>query len=155
MKKLLVMLLCVLLAVLPMTNALAFSMPAALTTIESEAFEGDKSISGTISLPSKVQSIGYEAFKDTNVFGMWIPSSIREIGSNILAGTDAMYAVVPASGIDMADDAFSGVKYVLTLRDSTVHGQVTANGSECIFTDDIVWHNNFCYGYNSGIRRGI
>ncbi len=148
MKKLLVMLLCVLLAVLPMTNALAFSMPAALTTIESEAFEGDKSIGGTISLPSKVQSIGYEAFKDTNVFGMWIPSSIREIGSNILAGTDAMYAVVPASGIDMADDAFSGVKYVLTLRDSTVHGQVTANGSECIFTDDIVWHNNFCYGYN-------
>ena len=84
-------LLCVMIAMMPMNGALASVMlPAALTTIQAEAFEGDGSLNGTLSLPSKVSKIGAEAFKDTRLYSLWTPAGLKEIGNSAFRGCTAM-----------------------------------------------------------------
>ncbi len=149
MKKRLMALLCLLLALMQCTSAMAgLTLPASLTEIQEEAFEGDASIGGVVELPNGVTHIGAEAFKDTGVYAMWMPSSVGYIGSNVLQNTGAVYAVVPSGHVEMADDALAGVGCILTVPGSNVANWADSNGVECYHFYEYKWHDGFCYAYS-------
>ncbi len=146
MKRVFVVMLCILIAVAPMNGALAgIHLPAGLQAIESEAFEGDTSIGGRIVLPEKVQSIGDEAFKDTCAYALIIPPAVTAIGSNVLGGTGAVYAAVQNDSVQLAEDSLNGVGYVLAAEGSRAWVWAQANGVNAADPASLIYEGGFVY----------
>ena len=56
------------------------TFPQELSEIEDSAFQGDTRISGTLHIPSSVNSIGNHAFSGTSLFSLILPSSVHTLG---------------------------------------------------------------------------
>lgn len=69
----------------------AVTLPDQLDAIDSYAFYKNEEIHGIIEIPQGVSSIGAYAFAYTDVYGLKIPDRCTDIGSFVLAGTNAAY----------------------------------------------------------------
>ncbi|MBQ2948270.1 MAG: Ig-like domain-containing protein [Clostridia bacterium] len=146
MKKTLVLFLSLLLLMLSVCSAqAAYTLPANLTRIEEEAFAGNPLLSGKVTLPGCVESVGDGAFADTNIHGLWLPESIREVGSGILSGSDALYATVKSPYATLADGAFDGVEILISTPGTPAQAYAEANGLAFIEMMNLIYQDGFAY----------
>lgn len=89
------------------TAALLF--PASLEEIEAGAFQGDLSVRGLISLPSKVKTVGDYAFAGTNAYALALPTSVRRVGHQI--GSGLIYVKANSQYTVFQTDSLEGVRY--------------------------------------------
>jgi len=147
MKRYLAIVFCILLALVPAAGAMAaVSLPGDLQTIEAEAFAGDSSLSGVLSLPSSVTQIGDRAFADTNLYGLNVPSGIEQIGSGILSGTGAMFVQIPSSTASLASDALADVTFLIA-PEGTVSSAGLEQGVVWMESSTVFFHDGFAYQY--------
>jgi len=67
-------------------------------------------ISGTVTIPSSVKSIGVSAFVSCNsLTGITIPSGVTSIGASAFSGTGLTSVIIPASVTTIGDSAFYNV----------------------------------------------
>ncbi len=145
MKRYLAIVFCILLALVPAAGAIAaVNLPGNLQTIEAEAFAGDSSLNGVLSLPSSVTQIGDRAFADTNLYGLNVPSGIRQIGSGILSGTGAMFVQIPSATASVASDALADVTFLIAPQ-GTVSSAGLEQGVVWMESSTVFFHDGFAY----------
>lgn len=155
MKRFLTVMLCMLLALVPAVSAsAAFYMPAGLQIIEEEAFAGDASISGVLSLPDTVVEIGSRAFAGTSVYGLNLSDRIQSVGSGVLANTGAMYIQIPSIGVALANDALSGVNFVIA-PEGNVSDSAPGQGVFWMDTAHVFFHDGFLYCYTTADHDAV
>ena len=149
MKRVFIVFLCLMIALQPVGIAMAgFSLPGMLTTIESEAFMGMKSISGNVSLPSGVKHIGDRAFADTDVYALSLPSGVESVGAGVLDGTNAVYVEVPGFSTSLADGAFDApLPFILGKPGSVAETWAKNNGRQFLNSSHIMREGGFAYLY--------
>lgn len=82
------------------TEITSLTIPSGVTSISDDAFYGCESIT-EISLPSTLEKIGKNAFRDCHITAITIPTSVREIGScafstsTLLSVTSLMEEPIP------------------------------------------------------------
>ena len=116
MKKTLALLLSFVLLMQPFCGALAaggFMLPSGLKTISEEAFAGDTSITGVITLPEMVETVGKSAFAGTDVWGLKLTENTKEVGSGVLAGAGANYVVAKSADTVFQDGALKDVNVLV------------------------------------------
>lgn len=91
-----------------------FVFPNGLTSIESEAFMNDSSLNGLLTIPDQVEQIGDDAFSQTGLFAVEIPSGMIRMGSQILNSA----AYVRLHGGNTALTGLHGVKYLIAPENS-------------------------------------
>lgn len=93
----------------PLSAEGEFDLPASVTTIGNNAFEGCSGLTGVIS-PSSVTSIGDKAFYGcSGLTNIDIPNSVTKIGSDAFSGCSGLTSVIiPNSVRTIGDYAFSG-----------------------------------------------
>ncbi len=98
--------------VIPAEPLMVFSLPAALTSIEAEAFLGNDAVQ-QIRLPDSIQSIGSAAFADMSALRqVKLPASVTALPADLLRGTTAV--LLCPRGSDAADAAAeANLPYVL------------------------------------------
>ena len=81
----------VLLTVLMASTASAsVTLPGGLTAIETEAFMGDRAMTGLVRIPAGVNTVREDAFTDTGVFAMELPATVRTVEAQRLSGLTYM-----------------------------------------------------------------
>lgn len=88
-KRLLLLLLAIM--TFALTAYAEVSLPAALTTINDNAFEGDSSLKGRVTLPGKVATVGSRAFAGTGLHALVLPAGCKTVSGSVLADTRAAY----------------------------------------------------------------
>ena len=146
MKRAISLLLSLIIALSPVCTAFAdFSVPAALTVIESEAFR-DMPISGSVALPDGVKSIGDRAFANTNVFSMAMPEGLETIGDGILSGTDAVYVEIPGADTRLTGSSL-GAEIMVGRGGSAAHEWADNNGVPFLTYARVFEQDGFIYAY--------
>lgn len=110
MKKSFILLLTAMLLML--TAATAATLPADLQAIENSAFEGDASLTGVLSLPQGVLSVGSRAFAGTGLHALILPEGLGGVEADVLAQGQAAYITVKDAETVVTGDAFTDVSYV-------------------------------------------
>lgn len=90
MKRTLMMLALALALLLTLTGAFA-QLPEELTVIDSEAFAGDVSLKGVVTLPAGVTTVGSRAFASTGLHALIVNEACTSLAADVLAGSDAAY----------------------------------------------------------------
>jgi len=86
-----VFLLLMICLLLPLSVQASLPLPDHLTQIRESAFEGNFSLSGLMTLPENIESVGDRAFASSNIYALRIPAGCRQVGANVLEGTPAAY----------------------------------------------------------------
>ncbi len=111
MKKSLFILLLSVLLLTALTASAAFKLPDGVTEIGANAFEGDLSLKGRITLPASVKTIGAGAFAGTRVHALVIPATCTKVDGSVLAGTEAAYIYLNGASTAVSGE-LSDVAYV-------------------------------------------
>ncbi|MBQ7848412.1 MAG: leucine-rich repeat domain-containing protein [Clostridia bacterium] len=105
------------LLLLSLTALADAALPAELTVIRAEAFRGDTSLTGALTLPEGLTVIGARAFEGcTGLTGQLVlPSTVTTIGSRAFADCTGLTGTVriPASVTSLAEDAFDGTALII------------------------------------------
>ncbi len=118
MNKRLALLLCALLCCFSLTLASA-ELPADLTHIENEAFAGDAALTGILTLPEGVLSIGDAAFAETGLYALRVPDGCAYLGAEVLRGTDAAYLYLEGDAAPIDSSILDDVPYVFAPESSS------------------------------------
>ncbi len=97
-------------------------LPAALRSIEDEAYMGDTGLKGVLVIPEGCESIGSNAFRGcTGLTGLVLPSTVKKIGDRAFYGCTGLSGVIyPAGGVSISSTAFEGTKITLGVRVSGI-----------------------------------
>ena len=145
MKRVVSLLLSLMIVLMPMTCAQAqLALPGSVVAIEDEAFVGDGSISGNVTLPAGTKTVGDRTFANTDIYALWLPESVRSIGTGVLDGANAVYAVSMSPAMQVASGALD-VPYLIGRTGTPAQAWAEANGVTFLNTSDIVWQGGFCY----------
>ncbi|HEM5095318.1 TPA: leucine-rich repeat protein [Streptococcus suis] len=82
-------------------------IPEGMTTIDSGAFSGNKTLKEII-LPSTLTSIGYNAFENSGLEKLVLPVSLTSIGDRAFAGISTLKEVVIPKNVTYAPNIFTG-----------------------------------------------
>ncbi|HEM5209006.1 TPA: leucine-rich repeat protein [Streptococcus suis] len=82
-------------------------IPEGMTTIDSGAFSGNKTLKEII-LPSTLTSIGYNAFENSGLEKLVLPASLTSIGDRAFAGISTLKEVVIPKNVTYAPNIFTG-----------------------------------------------
>lgn len=118
MKKIIAALALLLCAMLCMT-AVA-ELPENLESIENSAFEGDTELTGVLTLPDGVTSVGSRAFAGTGLHALIVPEGCTSLAADVLAGGSAAY--VTLNGAQTAVTALTDVPFVLAPEGGAASG---------------------------------
>ena len=88
-----------------------FTCPAQLKQIEEEAFDGDTSMTGLVTLPAGMTSIGANAFRGSGLYALSVPASVSALPSLGLGGGQEI-AYVYLEGAGTAVGNTSGAHYL-------------------------------------------
>ena len=111
MKKNLFILLLTAMLTLVLSASAEVSLPASLTAIDASAFDGDSALTGRVTLPSSVQTVGSRAFAGTGLHALVLPSGCKTVSGSVLADTSAAYLYLNGSSTAI-DGSLSDVVYV-------------------------------------------
>lgn len=111
MKRNLLILLLAALMSLTLTAAAEVSLPGALTTIDDNAFEGDASLKGRVTLPFAVTNVGSRAFAGTTLHALVLPKNCKTVAGSVLADTRAAYLYLNGASTTISG-AVQNVAYV-------------------------------------------
>ncbi len=94
-------------------------------------------ISPVLRLPDELRTIETEAFRNTSVYAVHIPSGCTSIGSGAFAGCSSLcYVFIPTSVTYIADDAFSGCS-------ATIVSPIGSAAQEFAQTHNIAWAGEY------------
>lgn len=154
MKKFLALIALLLAASLIIPACADVFLPASLTVIEEEAFMGDSSLSGVVSVPAKVEQIQKDAFSETNLFGLEIPENVQAV--NPQSFNNAAYVLFRGSSTTV--DSLFGVRYIIAPEKSPAMDWAKKNNLESVTLSALVSHNGFYYrneGYGLTLMSAI
>jgi len=97
------------------------------------SFEEIGKTDNTLTLPTSLIAIKAEAFKDSSIEDVVIPSTVKSIGSQAFANCDSLFAVTLPDDVQIAPDAFSGSSHVFFICDENSPGHTFAQ------THNIPW----------------
>ena len=102
-------------------EGMTISFPAALTEIGDSAFAGS-GLSGKLTIPGMVKTIGSDAFGSTGITELVLEDGVQEVGEEAFAGCSSLLRVsVPASVTSVGTRAFDSAPYLTDLSfDGTV-----------------------------------
>ena len=78
--------------------------------------------SAVVTVPGGIVEIGPEAFANTAADALIIPSSVKTVGANVLAGCDASYIFIVSSATVLESGAANGVPFVFAPAASGASG---------------------------------
>ncbi len=130
---------------IPGTEALAgaLKLPASVKSIEEEAFYGDNSITGVVTIGGQVRSVGANAFTGTSAYAFDIGASVESIGPQRL--TKAAYVYAHGSETSFSSNSFQGVKAVFGNSDSTAEALAQSISADFVDVDHLQLYNGFYY----------
>ena len=102
-------------------SAKSITLPRTLTTISGNAFSSSNILSGTLSIPSNVKSIGDSAFTFmTNVKSINIPDATTSIGTNLISSSSIQNLSIGNGVTAIPDNAFANATNLqsVTISDS-------------------------------------
>lgn len=134
------MILCVMLVFSVTANAAL--LPAGLTAINDQAFQGDSSLTGVLSLPEDVETVGADAFSGTNLHALIVPAGTRSVGRQAFSHA----AYIRLNGADTTVGALSGVCYVIAPAGSPAQ----ASGVDFTALEQLVDQGGFYYRNEGG-----
>ncbi len=94
------------------------ALPADLTAIEAEAFAGDSSLTGVLSLPDSVVTIGDAAFAETGLYALRVPAGCSHIGAEVLRGVNGGYLFLEGSDTPLDSAALGDIPFVFAPAES-------------------------------------
>lgn len=110
MKRTVMMIALVLSLMLCLTGAAA-ELPEDLTSIGTEAFAGDTSLKGVVTLPAGVTEVGSRAFANTGVHALIVNAGCKSLPADVLAGGNAAYVKLAGSATKLSA-ALTDVPYI-------------------------------------------
>jgi hypothetical protein len=110
----------------PRNKAVSYSIPASVSSIGNNAFEGCRGLT-SVMIPSSVTSIGNSAFSDCfDLTSLTIPSGVTSIGNSAFGGCYSLTSVTIPSGVtSIGDWVFSSC---IGLTSVTIPSGVTSIG---------------------------
>lgn len=99
----------------------ADSLPGNLTTIDAGAFE-NADLSGNLTLPAGVDSIGSRAFAGTGLHALIVPDGCATVNASVLAGGEAAYVLINGRNTVISGGSLTDVPYVFGPATSQVSG---------------------------------
>lgn len=150
MKKTLVLLALLLLALSLGSAQAEIRLPANLTVISDQAFEGNAAFRGVIDVPGGVHAVGNYAFRDTCIFGLNLSSAVSSIGEGILEGANATYLTVGSASPSLAEGAFNGVHVIVGKPGGTVESLARRRGVPFYSANSLCYHDGFAYAPAEG-----
>lgn len=93
-------------------TACAASLPADLIAIEEGAFEGDAALTGVLTLPEGVTSVGSRAFAGTGLYALVLPMGCGGVEADVLADTQAVYLLLQDAETIVTGDAVTDVPFL-------------------------------------------
>ena len=111
MKKTLFLLLLALMLLSASMASAAMSFPGGLTDIDDNAFEWDVRLTGRVTLPGSVKSVGRRAFAGTNLHALIIPAGCTTVDGSVLDDTGAAYLYLNGASTNINGNV-SGAAYV-------------------------------------------
>lgn len=123
------------------------SLPTGLNHIEEEAFAGDSSLTGILTLPSGTASVGANALRDTGLYALNVPASVGSFAAQ--ESLSLMYVHFLGSSTAVEGNAFSN--YVFAPAGSPAAAWA-ANSSATLVTEaDLTTHGGFYYQLHDGM----
>lgn len=135
MKKIIAAFALLLCAMLCMT-AVA-ELPENLESIEASAFEGDTKLTGVLTLPDGVTSVGSRAFAGTGLHALIVPEGCTSLAADVLAGGSAAY--VTLNGAETAVTALTDVPFVFAPEGGAASGASGFYAAETLVVQDGVF----------------
>ena len=117
-----------------------FTLPASLVELEAEAFDGNTSLTGAVTLPAGITAIGNSAFRGSNLFALRLPEDAAGMDALGLAEDQAI-AYLYLEGAETAVADASGACYVFGPSDSAMNTHPAF-----ISSDALVENDGFYYG---------
>ncbi len=117
-----------------------FTLPASLVELEAEAFDGNTSLTGAVTLPAGITAIGNSAFRGSNLFALRLPEDAAGMDALGLAEDQAI-AYLYLEGAETAVADASGARYVFGPSDSAMNTHPAF-----ISSDALVENDRFYYG---------
>lgn len=111
MKKTLFLLLLALMLLSASMASAAMTFPGGLTDIDDNAFEWDVRLTGRVTLPGSVKSVGRRAFAGTNLHALIIPAGCTTVDGSVLDDTGAAYLYLNGASTNINGNV-SGAAYV-------------------------------------------
>ena len=111
MKKSLFALLLAMLFAFGLIAAAEVSFPPSLTEIDDNAFSGDESLKGVVTLPASIRTVGSRAFAGTRLHALVVPTGCATVNGTVLAGTEAAYVYFKGAST-IIDGNLTDVAYV-------------------------------------------
>lgn len=134
---------CVLLLMIfllfPLSVQAFLPFPAQLTQIRESAFEGDLSLSGLLSLPENIETVGDRAFASSNIYALKLPAGCRQVGADVLEGTPAAYIYQESSETALSADTLDDVSFLFSA------GQASNIDQGIIHLNDLKEYDGFYY----------
>lgn len=127
------------------TALAGISMPGDLTAIEAEAFMGDAALTGLLTLPDDVSSVGDRAFADTGLYALHLPNDCDTVGADVLAGTNAAYIYLNSQTAVFDSAALTDVHYVIT---SSSNKSAANFGDKLVYIHRVTQSNGLYYRVN-------
>ena len=118
--------------------------PTALREIEAEAFRGDGSLCGRLTLPEGVERVGSDAFTDTGLYALEVPASVRHIAVQSL--NHAAYVWV--HGAETTIENLSGVCMLIGPANSVAQQYAQNNGILFVNESTVIAVDNLLYALN-------
>jgi len=119
--------------------AAQMALPAALKTVEAEAFAGDRSIDEIV-LPDGILTIGARAFADSTLTSITLPDTITAIADDAFEGSPDVTALVTAGSYAMRWCRRNHIPY-----------QLTETPDEVIYGLDVVEDLSIRHGYSFSV----
>jgi len=134
-----VFLLLMICLLLPLSVQASLPLPDHLTQIRESAFEGNFSLSGLMTLPENIESVGDRAFASSNIYALRIPAGCRQVGANVLEGTPAAYIYQESGETALSADTLDDVSFFFSAVQSSNIDQ------SIIHLNDLKEHGGFYY----------
>ena len=132
MKRVLILLLGMLL----LTCTALAEMPAGLIDIEPEAFTGDEALTGVMTLPDTVRSVGSRAFAATGLHALIVPGGCLSLAGDALAGAQAAYVMLEGMDTAITGSTLTDVPYVFAPENSAFSGLEGFYAAETLCVSD-------------------
>ena len=112
-------------------------LPENLESIEASAFEGDTKLTGVLTLPDGVTSVGSRAFAGTGLHALIVPEGCTSLAADVLAGGSAAY--VTLNGAETAVTALTDVPFVFAPEGGAASGASGFYAAETLVVQDGVF----------------
>ncbi|MBE5766933.1 MAG: PKD domain-containing protein [Clostridiales bacterium] len=121
-----------------------FMLPSSLKKIEAEAFDGNTLLTGTLTLPAGVTTIGDNAFRGSNLYALRLPAEVAEIDTLGLSGDQSIAYLYLEGALTTAANV-SGARYIFGPASSAMNAHAAF-----ISTDALIESNGFYYNIQNG-----